>query len=203
MKVFGNICAAACLAASAMASSAAVVVTGIAQDGNVFFEATGAYDFTGLDLVFENFNLLLSTQPSSGLLNMGQSAGGAVGVQTDFYGGGISGPSSFGSGGLTNQGIGLGDLFSINRVGGGTAFGIANGASTTGSILTAVGYAGASFESLGLDVGTYEWTWSTDSVKLIIGGDPTTVVPLPAGLPLLASALLGAGVLMRRRTSKA
>lgn len=59
-------------------------------------------------------------------------------------------------------------------------------------------YDSATFASLGVTPGTYEWTWGTgaqpDSFTLQIGA-----VPEPASLPLLAMGLAGIGMVLRAR----
>ena len=47
------------------------------------------------------------------------------------------------------------------------------------------------FASLGIDTGTYEWTWEGDSVTL-------SIVPIPAAVWLFGSALAGLGWMRRK-----
>ena len=62
-------------------------------------------------------------------------------------------------------------------------------------------YNTATFASLGVTPGTYEWTWGrgvhADSFTLQIG--PVAAVPEPASLPLLVMGLAGLGMVVRRR----
>lgn len=75
-----------------------------------------------------------------------------------------------------------------------TAFGYTNndpiigGSTTTGATLASLGLSGPA---------TVSYTWSTDSITHFYGSRPPAV-PLPAGLPLIATAL-GAFAWMRRR----
>ncbi len=72
-----------------------------------------------------------------------------------------------------------------------------SGASLAGSAVVS----GATFASLGLTPGTYEWTWgdgaSADSYTLNIGANP---VPVPAAAWLFGSALAGLLVVRREQS---
>jgi len=120
-------------------------------------------------------------------------ATGNVAVYTGF-----SGPTSFGSGGVTfasstgGNAVGIaghdGELF--------VPQGYVSGAALSGTST----YAGATLLSLGVTPGTYTWTWGTgvhaDSFTLQIG--PAGVPDAGSTLPLLSFALLGVAALRRK-----
>ncbi|MEM7750684.1 MAG: VPLPA-CTERM sorting domain-containing protein [Paracoccaceae bacterium] len=186
-------------------ADAVVTVTAIEAGGDVVFNATGTYDVTGLSfLTSANFDGRVL--PSEAVLFMGEISSGS---EMDFYQGLTASPTDFGSGALTGTNNSSGDTFSGDGFGftfvlfsGLPVIGIPSGALQTGSITSQLVFANSTFASLGLTEGTYDWTWSTDSARLTIGG--TTAVPLPAAVWLLLSAtggLFGVGWLGRRRTN--
>src|SRR6266513_627488 len=121
--------------------------------------------------------------------------GGGGGV--DIYKG-ITGPTSFGSGGIfaptTSSGDPVGTRISDMTLG--VPHGYVSGAALSDSMT----FNNATFASLGLDVGTYLWSWGTglpnQNFTLIIGG-----VGVPYGgstVSLLGFALLGLAALRRK-----
>jgi len=125
---------------------------------NVVATGTGAFNLIGLSFV-TNSGALASVNPKSGVIQTGPTTSSSVSVYT-----GASGPTSFGSGGATFANLGTGDPVGI--LGGG-------GASGHGALVVPFGYVsgtalsdtstydGASFSTLGVTPGTYEWTWGT------------------------------------------
>jgi hypothetical protein len=116
----------------------------------------------------------------------------------DIYTGSITGPTSFGSGGLTNASSGSGFLVGIN--GALDQVFIPGGITTNQPLPGSATWNNATFASLGLTPGTYTWTWGTglpnQNYTLIIGG---------AGVPdggstvsLLGFAMLGLAALRRK-----
>ena len=116
----------------------------------------------------------------------------------DIYTGSITGPTSFGSGGLTNASSGSGFLVGIN--GALDQVFIPGGITPSQPLPGSATWNNATFASLGLTPGTYTWTWGTglpnQNYTLIIGG---------AGVPdggstvsLLGFALLGLAALRRK-----
>ena len=128
----------------------------------------------------------------------GQIITGSPGSATAYTG--LNGPTSFGSGGLFDASTSSGDLFGrFPTQFGGPLF--VPFLYTSGDPLTnSMTFDNATFASLGVTPGTYEWTWGTglpnQNFTLIIGG---------AGVPdggstvsLLGFGLLGFAALRRK-----
>jgi len=161
---------------------------------NVVGTGSGALNFIDL-----NFNSFLHTNaqinPSGGTILTGLQD---QVFSEDIYTGSITGPTSFGSGGLTNASSGSGFLVGIN--GALDQVFIPGGITTNQPLPGSATWNNATFASLGLTPGTYTWTWGTglpnQNYTLIIGG---------AGVPdggstvsLLGFALLGLAALRRK-----
>jgi hypothetical protein len=161
---------------------------------NVVGTGSGALNFIDL-----NFNSFLHTNaqinPSGGTILTGLQD---QVFSEDIYTGSITGPTSFGSGGLTNASSGSGFLVGIN--GALDQVFIPGGITTNQPLPGSATWNNATFASLGLTPGTYTWTWGTglpnQNYTLIIGG---------AGVPdggstvsLLGFAMLGLAALRRK-----
>ena len=184
------LCASSSLAVSTtQAAEAGVVATATETGGDVVITADGSYDITGLTLVNSGVTFLVNPSginPDAGELLL-------LNTTADIYSGLLSVPDF---GGVPGS---LADLFS-----GGT-FGVANSqllvqtnAPTVGQVSASITFQNASFASLNMMEGSYEWGWSTDRFVLNVGDVPPPV-PLPAGLPLLVG---GAGALFALRRSR-
>ncbi len=182
------------LAALAVAQPAhATFVVDIVQSGpNVVMSGSGTVDLTGLTFVFPS-DFFPFVEPVGGLLLNG---GVSNFVATDVYSG-TSGPTQFGSGGITRPNSETGDLVGINN-GTGDDFvyvpsGYVSGSSLSGSMT----FNNTTISALGITGGTYTWTWGTgpdaDSFIIVV---PTA--PEPGALTLLASGCLGLALLRHR-----
>jgi hypothetical protein len=139
------------------------------QGPNVVATGNGAIDLTGL------------VKFSSGTINPGAGInpnygyfGGAGGGLLDFYLA-ISGPLSFGTGGLifasSSSGSAVGVSLAFHAV-----F-VPLGYTSNGSLSDISTYNNASFSSLGVTPGTYDWTWGN-------GANQTFTLQIgPAGVP--------------------
>jgi hypothetical protein len=141
---------------------------------DVVATGSGSLDITVFGGLPGNFSGGAVENPSFGLLILGTTS--PPGALFDGYSGGISGPTSFGSGGGVNAKLGGGSMVGING-NFGVLFvpkGYVSGASLTSTDT----WSNASFASLGMTPGTYTWTWGTgmnaDSLILQIGAASAT-----------------------------
>jgi hypothetical protein len=148
----------------------------------------GAIDLTGLSFLFGGI-AIPNISPNTASLSVGQSA------SVDAYSA-ISGPASFGSGGFTFANGGSGDAVGVQ----GLLLLVPQGYVSGIALSDSMTFNNATFASLGVTPGTYEWTWGTglpnQNFTLVIGG---------AGVPdggstvsLLGFALLGLTALRRK-----
>jgi hypothetical protein len=145
-----------------------------------------------------------AVRPEWGLLLMANPSGGFTGSEGDRYSG-ITGPASFGSGGLTGGTSASGsDAFGIEgRDPIGNAyiyfpFGYVSGSPLSGSMT----FAGKTLSDLGATPGKYTWIWGSganaDSAVLNIIGD-TPAVPEPSSLVLSGTGAVALVGYARRR----
>jgi hypothetical protein len=149
---------------------------------------SGTIDLTGL-MFQTNGSAGAAIVPSGAFLAL---ATGNVGVYT-----GVSGPTSFGSGGVTFASSNSGNAVGISGFDG--QLFVPQGYVSGTSLSATSTYNNATFASLGITPGTYTWTWGTgvhaDSFTINAG------VGVPDGgstLPLLSFALLGLAALRRK-----
>lgn len=128
---------------------------------------------------------------------------GAAGF-LDIYTGVFSGPSIIGSDITTAATSGTGSIFGL-AIEGDNWLLVPQGYTSGSALLASALFAGQTFASLGLAVGTYVWSWgegqNADSFTLNVG---VAAVPVPAGLPLLAAGLgaLGFAGWRKKRSAK-
>jgi len=155
---------------------------------NVVGTGSGAFNLTGLMLTAQSItNGTSGIGANQGLIQIGPTSG----LLEDGYSG-IIGPTSFGSGGLFGA-IASGNPFFFN---GGRIF-VQHGYVSGTALSNSMTFNNQTFASLGLTLGTYQWTWGTgrnQNFTLQIGS-------VPDGgwtVSLLGCALLGVAVLRRK-----
>jgi hypothetical protein len=180
---------------SAPSAQAAYTVTFVQQGPNVVATGKGSFDLT--DLILSggiSSNALVA--PSLSVVFTGPVT--PTGTAADTYDG-LTGPTAFGSGGITHADSGSGDFVGVSF---GSALEVPGGYSSGNPLSDTATYLGQSFASLGMTPGTYVWTWGSganaDSFTLQIGA---AAVPEPASLTLLTVGLAGLGVARRRRVA--
>jgi hypothetical protein len=195
------ITAAMCLAFAwrVPAARAGIVVTLTESGGNVVASGGGTIDLK--DLTFENSPPYTSPimNPTFADIRLGPSQN-TGGLESSYTG--ISGPSSFGTGGNSPQGTPSGSSVELDGFGGAISV---PSTYVSGTLLTLGGtWTDQTFASLGLTPGTYVWTWGTgrdaDSYTLQIGA-----VPEPSSAVLAVSgavAVIAAYRWSRRRREK-
>jgi hypothetical protein len=168
----------------------AVVINAVETGGDVVFTGAGTIDQTGWTLIPNSGDDFAFIDPDSVLL-VGPTP--AVPSARFTLPPNYAGPSDFGLDNQTFASSGSGDIFGLffNSVqlvvpGGYVKNDPVSGTST---------YAGQTFASLSMDVGSYTWSWSTantaDSITL-------NVVPEPSSIVLASCLLFGLGFARRR-----
>jgi PEP-CTERM motif len=189
VKTLGLAVAAASLLLVSQAR-AAFIATMEQSGANVVVNGSGSVDLTGSSLnnVYSCYGI--GVWPAHGNVAIGAD----VTVNCDIYSGSLTGPTNFGSGNLTSATSGSGDLFALQSSG---TIVLPAGYTSGSSLLDSMTFDNATFVSLGVTPGTYEWTWGApdDSFTLNI----VSPVPEPASLALFAPALLGLGFMLRRK----
>jgi hypothetical protein len=134
---------------------AGYIVSLVQQGPNVVATGTGAIDLTGLSLLYHG------TYGSQVVPDMAFIATGPTGSPADdVYSGAFSGPSFFGSGSFTFASSGSGDLVGIIGPSPFTLI-VPQGYLSGTALSDTAAYYNATFSSLGVTPGTYEWTWGT------------------------------------------
>jgi hypothetical protein len=195
-----------CLVAPGLAVVLALFATGVARadfivtmtqaGSNVVATGGGAIDLTGLTLgTGPPIRLPSLLNPEIGQIVLEPS----LARPDDLYGGSFSGPANFGTGGLAFASGGSGDPVMFFR--------------SASTLLVPVGYISntplsdsatwdhATFSSLGVTPGTYEWTWGSGSNQKFV----LDVVPEPSLFVPVAATLLGwlGLTIARRRIARA
>jgi hypothetical protein len=174
-------------------AQAGYIVTLTQQGSNVVATGGGTIDLTGLTLFSTLLDETVAIVPVSGFINTGPAP---ATLEADTYQG-FLGPASFGAGGPTLASGGSGDLVGVS--GDLNYLFVPRGYVSGSSLSDSATYANKTFSSLGVNPGTYVWTWGSgahaDNFTLQIGADP---VPEPSGALLLAPPL-GIGMILAAR----
>lgn len=177
------------------------VVTFYQQGNNVVAKGSGEFDLSGLSLYISG-TPDNAVQPDKGYVGTG-----SPNFWDGYTGKAFSGPMSFGSGGRSSANSGTGDDVALA----GTSFPyrapavfVPSGYLSGTALSNTSTWNNATFASLGMDVGTYIWTWGSapdQTFTLKIGG--TLAVPEPAALGMfgLGVLLIGGFVSLRRRVA--
>jgi hypothetical protein len=173
----------------------AAYVVDLGQVGsNVVATGSGSFDF--LDITFTGFNSPLSVgiNPSAGYLAIGN----ATNYGDNYVP--ISGPTSFGSGGFTAADSTTGTVSGID--GGAGIVIVPPGYPVNGPITAAAVWDNTTLASLGVNRGTYVWTWGSganaDSFILNVSG-----IPELSTWAMMIAGFAGLGVAGYRASRKA
>jgi hypothetical protein len=182
-----SLVAAGALSLSLLAGSApaAVLISFGETGGGVVGTLSGSLDLTGAIFRQVHIPMVPFVVPELGRVSTGDSPLKPMNSYEAF------GPS-FGPGAETLATSTTGSAFLTDSLGVSVVEGYA-GEALTGTLA----FAGATFASLGIVPGEYVYTLPNDTVTLRFG-PATTVIPLPASLPLLLGGL-GLAVAVRRR----
>ncbi len=171
---------------SAPTAWADYIVTLSQVGSNVVATGSGTINLTDLSF-FGTGGADAGILPSDGEIVTGPTSGSTVDVYTGF-----TGPTNFGSGGITVASSGSGDTVGITSSGG--LLGVPLGYVSGNPLSDTSTYDNQTLASLGVTPGTYTWTWGSganaDSFTLTVAPEPSTLLLL--ALPLGLLALFGA-----------
>jgi len=138
-------------------AQAGYIVTLQQVGSNVVATGSGALDLTGLTLFSSGAGAAPELHPS--VIGSIQTGPTPFAVISDYTG--VSGPTSFGTGSITFANSGTGSLVGI-QVGFGVGLLVVPQGYVSGTALSdSSTYDSATFSSLGVTPGIYEWTWGT------------------------------------------
>lgn len=196
----------ALLLASSQDARADVIMNFTESGSNVVGTASGSIDLAGLTFAFwtAGGGALYPAYPSGGsFAGLGAPGNPPIGVSA-YTTGTISGPTSFGTGGLAFPNSGSGNPIDIATAytGFGTIIYLPNGYVSGSALSSTSTWNSTTFAALGLTPGTYVYKWGSgdhaDSFTVNIGS--TNSVPEPGAILLLGTSAL-ALVVRRSRTA--
>jgi hypothetical protein len=196
-KGIASLGAAMLIGLSAPSARAGYVVELTQEGANVVASGSGRIDLTGL--LFEGSG---TTDAALFPLDKQIETGPAFPAfsAVDFYVGVSTEPPSFGSGGFTGASSGSGDLVAIASLTSGLL--VPSSYVSDTPLLDTSTYDGATFASLGVTPGRYEWTWglgANQNFTLVIGGSP---VPEPATWAMMLLGFAGLGFMGYRSVGR-
>lgn len=136
-------------------AQAGYIVTLDQVGSNVVAAGNGPLDLTGLSFFQDSFATGGLIEPFSGLIRTGP-----LGNFSIFHGtfSGPTPPNTFGNGGGTFADSGTGDIVGLSYNG---VLVVPQGYVSNNPLSDSSTYLNATFSSLGVTPGTYEWTWGT------------------------------------------
>jgi hypothetical protein len=165
--------------------------------GNVLATGSGTINTTGLTFNGGgSFDGAATLEPSQGLATFGPTDLVHVGF---FLG--ISGPSSFGTGGPDHANSGTGDFVGVGPFGGQLQLVVPADYVSNSQLNSSEVWSGQTFNSLGLTPGTYAWTWGSGADASSFTMNIGAAVPEPSSLALCGLGLAGVFGYLRRRRS--
>ena len=170
---------------SAPPAQAGYVVTLTQEGGDVVATGSGPIDLTGLSFVTAKSAFSVMLPPAGEIFN------GRAGAE-DVYRM-VTGPGSFGSGGVTFASSGSGDIVGIAL----PFLYVPSSYVSDSPLSDTATYAGQTFTSLGVTPGTYEWTWGTGANQNFTLD--IAAVPEPAVWAMMLVGFAGLGAMMRSR----
>ena len=135
-------------------AQAGYIVTLTEAGPNVVANGSGAIDLTGLTFLFTGAGVIVEVEPTDAVIFTGSPN---FFTPVDYYGAGFNGPTNFGSGFPTAATSGSGDL--VGLFFGGPYLFVPQGYISGTALSDTSTYDNATFSSLGVTPGTYEWTW--------------------------------------------
>ena len=189
------------LAAAPGRARAAFILRLTQSGGNVVVNGSGSFNTTALTL-FD------SSSPGSGYIQTGYAyliAGPATSAGSDFdsyNGGGLTGPTAFGTGNNFSASSGTGGFAGIQAGSGSPILYVPQGY-TSGTLFTdSSTFTGQTFTTLGFTPGTYTYTWGSVANGTFDSLTVTSVAPEPSTWALLGVGAGLLGLILRRRATR-
>jgi hypothetical protein len=178
-------------------AQAGYVVDLTQQGSDVVATGSGPIDLTGLTFSSTGTNAAGMGPEVGGPGPMNGIGTGPLSALDDQYSGSFAGPTSFGFGNFAHPNSGSGDLVILDLFA--RIVDVPSGYISGNPLTDTSTYDNATFASLGVTPGRYEWTWGTgpnQNFTLVIGG-----VPEPSTWAMMLLGFAGLGYAGMRRTS--